>query len=168
MDIIKYEKEILKEVLGDELYALYIIGIEESTQIYKDIRDGKAFSFEFCGQTINKVWNGLENAEKVSLSAYFTYYKYKERKASQSTDVGEILADSEHAVRVDPTAKVVNAWFEMRQLYGVTPRGFNHLNTAHYVFYNDLSSLYNFLLANTETYPTWVFKPKNSINGFNY
>ena len=67
----KREKEALLSVLGYELYTLFIAN--PSVQIYKDILDGKEFSFEFCGKTITRKWIGLANVEKISLLAFYTY-----------------------------------------------------------------------------------------------
>ena len=168
IDIGVYQKEILIDVLGYELYTLFIAGLAAETVIYKDIRDGKVFTFELNGKTITRKWNGLINTEKISLISDFTYYKITERKVSHSTAIGEVIPDAENAVRSNSTDKMVNAWYRMREMYGITPRGFVKITDSDYVHYNDLPSLYNFLLANTDVYPTWEFEPKNSVSGFGY
>ena len=58
----------------------------------------------------------------------------------------------------------------MVELYGITPDRLIYdelfLNQSGYNHHNALPSAYNFLLANLETYPEWVFKPLERQNIF--
>ena len=44
--------------------------------------------------------------------------------------------------------------------------GFNKFDLSTYEFLNDDPSLFNFMLANVDDYPTWEFTPEKNINIF--
>ena len=165
-----YQKEILMAEFGYVLYTAFMAGLAEDPVLekWKDLRDGKSFEFELSGKTITRKWNGLINEEKISLISDYTYYKIKEKEASHSSQIGEVNPNSENSTRTNSSDKIANAWLRMREMYGITPRGFSKLNDAYYIHYNDLPSLYNFLLANETSYDDWEFEPKNSVNVFGY
>ncbi|MBW2610662.1 MAG: hypothetical protein JRC68_10025 [Deltaproteobacteria bacterium] len=166
VDISVYEKEILTDLIGYELYKDFVEN--QTDQRWVDFIEGKEFEFEFNGKTLIRKWNGLTNTIKLSLLSDYTYYKLKEQEATISAEIGEVIPNGENSLRANSTDKMVNAWLRMRELYGITPYGFNKLNEAHYIHYNDLPTAYNFLLANIETYENWEFEPKNSVNVFDY
>lgn len=185
--IVKYEKEALLSMLGYELYQLFIDN--PAVQIYLDIMDGKEFSFEFGGKTITRKWVGLANDEKESLLAYFTYVKYETDRNTKNSSVGHITPNVENAIQDSPRAQYVNAWnkyvfhrgdFQKVNKYSghshLTRGGrfreykdwnilnFKKFDLNTYEFLNDDPSLFNFLLANKDDYPTWEFTPAGNIN----
>ena len=175
--ILRYEQEILKSLLGYTLWKEYTTGIAEVTpdQKWKDLRDGAEFSFELNGYTIETKWEGFENARKISLVAYYIYYQYRKYGETQFTGTGEKSQVSENSTDADFQNKMIWIQNEMVRLYGVTPnylirRGIGQYfrNLDNYVHYNDEPSAFNFLLANKDTYTSWVFSPirKDTYLGF--
>lgn len=190
--IVKREKEALISVLGYELYEIFIAN--QAVQIYKDILDGKEFSFEFCGKTVTRKWVGLANTEKISLLAYYTYFFYEKDRNEFNSSVGFVKPKVENSVQENPRLKFVNAWnqyvFQKGDFQKVITnkfsgrsflrRGrrfresvdldqvfaFNKFDLTTYEFLNDDPSLFNFLLANIDDYPTWEFTPEKNINVF--
>ncbi len=161
-DVDKYQKEVLKKVLGFELYSLFIASPTDAR--FADIIDGKAFSFDFCGKTITREYVGLSNIELESLIAYYVYYWAVSNKATYTSGIGEVLPQGENSTRVSPNMKLMRAWNNFVELSGVTCKYFNKLDLSSYRFANDSGSLYNFLLANKETYPEWEFTPTGKEN----
>lgn len=177
--ILQYEPEILKYLLGYELYTLLIADLDGSgdpqTAIYTDLVDGAEFSFELNGKTINTKWNGFRNTELISLIAYYVYFSYRTQNEAFNSGYGQTISLGENSTKVDPTPKLIAVWNKMIELYGQTPNYiFNDLRSPDEYFleqdnfnhYNILPSAYNFLLANIDDYPTWVFKPLELKNLF--
>lgn len=182
--ILEYEKEALLSALGYELYELFIAN--PTVQIYKDILDGKEFSFEFCGKTVTRKWIGLANSEKDSLLAYYTYVNYEKDRNTFNSSVGFVTPKVENAEQSNPRLKYVNSWnayvfqrgdFQKINKYSnrLYLRGrryrentlyFDKFDLNTYEFLNDDPSLFNFLLANVASYPTWEFTPVDNINVF--
>lgn len=182
--ITQYEKEILIDVLGYELYSLFVAdGYDSpSSQRFLDILNGKEFEIDYCGKTIKQKWNGLKDeATYQSLIAYFTYYKYVKRTNDHLGGIGNTMFQPENGKRTSPIDKMSNAWKRMLELYGHIPS--NCLRQGIYTWnfwylgncevwetptmiYNPDPSLYNFLASNIDTYPEWVFKPKGTVNVF--
>lgn len=170
VDITVFEREIMLDLFGYPLYTAYSAGIAATTPLQKwiDLRDGKVFSFDVNGKTVTRRWNGLINSIKLSLLSFYTYYKVKERLVSQTAEVGETYPKGQNSTPANAAPKMANAWLRMRELYGITPYGFDKLNSSHYVHYNALPTAYNFLLANESSYDDWEFEPKNSVNVFDF
>ena len=181
--IVKREKEALISVLGYELYELFIANL--TVQIYKDILDGKEFSFSFCGKTVTRKWVGLANTEKISLIAYYTYFFYEKDRNEFNSGVGFVKPKVENAVQENPGLKFVNAWNQyvfqkgdfdkinkcssrLRSSRRLRPDAsyFDKFDLTTYEFLNDDPSLFNFMLANISDYPTWEFTPEKNINLF--
>lgn len=165
-DVDKYQKEVLKKVLGFELYSLFITD-PSSEQRFIDIRDGKSFTFDFNGKTITREYVGLQNDELESLIAYYVYFWAVRNRATYTSGIGEVLPNAENSQRVSPSDKLRWAWNNFVELSGVTCDYFNKFDLSSYNFANDEGSLYNFLLANKEIYPEWEFTPTDKINLFN-
>ncbi|MCK5614230.1 hypothetical protein KAR91_70850 [Candidatus Pacearchaeota archaeon] len=182
--IVKREKEALISVFGYELYELFIAN--PAVQIYKDILDGKEFSFEFCGKTVTRKWVGLANTEKISLLAYYTYFFYEKDRNEFNSGVGFVKPKVENAVQENPRLKFVNAWnqyvfqkgdhskinkcsggsYLRGRRYRPDVSYFKKFDLTTYEFLNDDPSLFNFMLANVSDYPTWEFTPEKNINLF--
>lgn len=172
--ISQYQKEVLTDLLGYSLYKALIADLDGNgnpqSQRFIDLINGAEFSNDYrFTQTLK--WNGFANAEKKSLIAYFTYYKWLKKNHSHLSDVGNTKPEAENAERFDPTFKAVNAWQRMLDLYGEVPEEYSEvipsvLQASETCLFNDEPSAYNFLYANKETYPEWIFKPKWTINSF--
>ena len=180
----KREPEALISVLGYELYQLYIAN--PAVQIYKDILDGKEFSFEFCGKTVTRKWVGLANNEKISLLTYYTYVYYEKDRNTVNSSIGFVKPKPENAVQDNPRLEFVNAWnqyifqkgdhskinkcsgrsYLRGRRYRPDTSYFDKFDLTTYEFLNDDPSLFNFLLANVDDYPTWEFTPEKNINVF--
>ena len=180
--IVKREKEALISILGYELYNLFINNLTD--QIYLDIVEGKEFSFEFCGKTVTRKWIGLTNSDKVSLLAYYTYFFYERDRNVFNSSIGFVMPKAENAEQDNPRINYVSSWNNYIEQRGdlnkinecpntlitrrFRPRGtyFNEFDLTTYEFLNDDPSLFNFLLANVASYPTWEFTIENNINVF--
>ena len=172
--ITAYEEEILKKLLGYTLWKALDADLVDSvpqTQIYIDLVNGAEFTFTYEGYTINTKWEGLVNTAKKSLLAYYTYYQYRRNFVGNATGIAEVVNKPENATVVSPLHKLTRAWNRMVDLYGETPNIlFKYpdyfLTDSNYEHFNTQPSAYNFLLANSTDYPTWVFTPIRKINRF--
>jgi len=168
--ITRYEKEILVKLLGYELWKEFNDAIEAGDPIdqkWLDLRDGADFQLEYNGKTYNLHWNGLDNAEKVSILSYYVYFKFRENTNVITTGIGDQKGKGENSVSVDDYPKMVNAWNEMVNLYGHIPKeyhGFWSMDNLR--VYNSMPSAYNFLFANKDTYSDWLFQPIAYKNRF--
>jgi len=174
--ITQYEKEILIQLLGYKLYALLMADCNGTggvpvTQKYIDLVNGATFEHSFAGVETTLKWEGLKNTAKLSLIAYYTFYKYVERDVTHLSGTGTILTPSGKGSRASSVNKLCNAWERMRELYGKIPpewkRYYPHpiLGTSTRVFDMEPSA-YNFLYVNRLDYPDWVFTPQWNINAF--
>ena len=149
--ITRYEKEIIEKLFGYELGALVIAyNVSTSPQRIKDIVEGKEYTVG--DETIK--WNGLANTDKISLLAYYVYYKYAKNKASQLTNLGQVRPVVENSAIADPSQVLSSAWHNLRRLYGYS--GQNSL----------IPSAYNFLTEHESDYSEWVFTRLGSVNTF--
>lgn len=168
-----YEEKILKKLMGQELYKAYITDLngtsDPTAQRFKDLVDGAEFSFDYYGSTVNLEWNGLRDADlQVSLIANYVYFNFRNQTETINTNVGQKTASAELAVQADVFPKLRSVWNDMIDMYGETPEDYikneYFLDLSGYAHFNTLASAYNFLLANEETYPEWVFTPLRRIN----
>jgi hypothetical protein len=174
--ITQYEKEILISLLGYKLYSLLqadlVLGVPQ-TQKYKDLVDGVEFTQEFQGEDITLKWGGLANTELVSLIAYYVFFKYVERDVTRMYGSGVSMAtEGQGWVRTSAVNKLCATWERMRELYGKIPPEYRPIYTRPVsgvnlpCVFNIDPSAYNFLYANIDDYPDWIFTPLWSINGF--
>lgn len=171
----QYEKEILIQLLGYKLYSLLVADCTDgvpATQIYIDLVNGAEFDLEYRGETIPMKWEGLKNAAKLSLLAYYTFFKYVERDVTHLSGTGVILTPSGKGVRASSVNKLVNAWERMRTLYGILPPTYKPYFSRPLkgenlpCVFNCEPSAYNFLFTNKSDYPDWMFTPQWNINQF--
>lgn len=166
----KYEKEILISLLGYELYDLMIN--DQNTEPYKSLIEGAEFTMTFDGIEQKLKWEGFKNTAKQSLIAYYVYYKYQDENFIQPSGVGAIQAQAENADIISPYSKMVNAWNEMIALYGYFDNyWFTSSNTCIIQpdgsrIFNNAPSAYNYMIANIESFPKWIFTPLRMINHF--
>lgn len=167
-----YEAAFLKMLLGYPLYKLLLADLDGNgdpqTEPYTSLVDGAEFSFEYAGLTITDKWEGLRGLNKKSVIAYYVAYQYIDQNETFNTTAGQKRNNSENSISVSPVFKLVDIWNKMVDLYGPVPdyRSEFFLNNDNYVHYNALPSAYNYLLANKDTFSTWVFKPLQKINVF--
>lgn len=131
------EEKVIELLLGYDLYKLYTAGVA-STQIYKDIKEGKEYTSSSRGNT---KWMGLvyslgtSPTVKKSLIANYIYYLFYRDMASQSTIAGEKIKLSENSIDAFPDYKLAAAWNEMVKM-----------NFA----------LRDFILSNKTIYPEYI------------
>lgn len=176
--ITQYEKEILIQLLGYKLYSLLIADLTGAlgapvTQKYLDLVNGAEFTHSFNGQDITLKWEGLKNTALQSLIAYYVFYKYVERDVTRLYGTGVSMSQTEKGFeRVSPVNKLCNTWERMRELYGKIPSEYKPVYVRPVIgsntsgVFNSDPSAYNFLFANKEDYPDWIFTPQWNINAF--
>lgn len=169
----QYEKEVLLKLLGYSLFKAMNADLDGSgnpqEQRFVDLVDGSEFQHtDGFAQTLK--WEGFRNDQKLSLCADYVFYEYIKRTAQKISGVGNVDIKAENAQKVSPVQKLSSAWYRMRELYGIVPP---HIKWRNPVKGSDLScvfdsrpSAYNFLFANKENYPEWVFTPIRA-NGVN-
>ena len=128
--IAKYEPQFVKAILGQELYDLYIEGIDAETAIYESIRDGGTYDDVYG---VVQKWEGFTAG--MNPIANYIYWYYQKSNASSTTGVGETNASVENGTRTSPNQKMVEAWSEMVDMN---------------------RKLHGYLYANREDYPTWI------------
>lgn len=182
----QFEREILIKALGVRLYNEFISNIDtdpqspnygnvdpSADQQWKDLLNGSTYS--------DKVWRGLRyevGTRKLSLMAYYVFYKYLEEKHIQRTTLGVVKADAENANVVNPSFVMEKAWRAMYEWYG---KGYRCCCDYDYFFglyyYDDCCcddkdykrefvDLYTFLNDNRSLYPNWVFTTIKNKNRF--
>lgn len=151
--ITRFEKEVLTSLLGYELYKEVIASTATEGPIF-DLVNGKEYTVEFNGRDQLIKWNGLKNTDKVSLIAYYVYFNYQKQKATIPVATGRGKPTHENSTPVTMSITIHEAWSRMRELYG-------------YEGQSDLTpSARNFLLANIDDYPEWVFTDCGKVNSF--
>jgi hypothetical protein len=146
----RYEPEILTKLLGYDLAKDVIAYTGASTQLIKDIVEGK----EYLEGSYTVKWNGLKNSAKVSILAYYTYIQYLMDKSISFQNVGAVSANVENGVNVGPSVLIQRASASMRELIGYPGQD---------VY---APSLYNFLVKHSSDYPLWIFNEYRPVNVF--
>ena len=150
--ITKYEKEILMQLLGYDLYKDFIANPTDARWV--EFKDGAEYTVKSGASEYTVKWNGLVNTDLVSLIAYYIYFNYMRDLVTHTSGIGEVLSASENAARITPSDKMVHAWNEHIAIYGkltddaLTP------------------SAYRFLKENEDDYDLWIFRTKKTINSF--
>lgn len=148
--ITRYEPEILKRLLGYELWKLVSEYGTSPTQPIKNLVEGKEYTVS--GQLLK--WNGFKNADKVSLIAYYVYYWYVRNKNASFQTTGMRKQADENSVPASPILTLTGAWSILETLYGYNGQNFH------------IPSAYNFLSEFRSDYPTWQFRNIGNVNGF--
>ena len=143
------------------------------TQKYIDLVEGAEFTQTMDGEDITLKWEGLKNTQLQSLIAYYVFYKYVERDVTRLYGTGVSMVQPEKGFeRVSPVNKMINAWERMRELYGRIPPEYKGIYQRPVIgenlpcVFNCDASAYNFLFANKDDYPDWIFTPQWNINAF--
>lgn len=148
--ITRYERDILIQLLGYDLYKLVAAYSVSSQQRIKDIVEGK----EYTVGAYTVKWNGLINDEKESILSYFVYLKYLENHIVTFQNIGLVASTAEGGSMVSPLARYQQIGYKLRDLAG-------YYGQSAYA-----PSLYNFLSANSEDYPEWLFNEYYAPNAF--
>lgn len=168
--ITKYEKEILISLLGYELYDL--MNNNQTIEPYKSLIEGAEFSIEFDGITQTIKWEGLKNSAKESLIAYYVYYQYQKRNFIKPSAISSVKPLAENADISSPYPAMVEAWNRMIDLYGYFPNSWFMRSNASIMqpdgglIYNNAPSAFNYMSANIDSFPKWIFTPLKTINSF--
>jgi len=144
-----YEREILKQVLGTELYNLVVAAKADASGIYYDLINGKDYTVNCDGVDRIIHWNGLVNDEKISLLSDYVFTKYAEITRYAMTSEGVVIQGVENSTAISPTMKLVSVYNRCAGLVG--KGGESILN----------ETLYNFLYEHSDDYPTWTFRRPN-------
>jgi hypothetical protein len=147
----RFERDILIQLLGYDLAKLVLAyNVNTSPQRIKDIVEGK----EYTEGDYTIKWNGLLNAEKVSILSYFVFCEYVKSKSVTFQNVGVIASQAEGGSNVGAAGLVGDAGYRLRELAG-------------YCFQDPYApSLYNFMQKHESTYPEWIFNEFKPINQF--
>ncbi len=152
-DITKYEPEILKQLLGYELWKL-VDDDPASPDRIQDLVEGKEYTVSFNNRNQTIKWNGLTNSENISLIAYWVYYWWQRNNATHTTSLGEGKSKLENSFIAMSNQKIGNAWYRLRELYGYPGQRITE------------PSAYNFLKENEDDYPEWIFEPIGLVTMF--
>lgn len=150
--IAKYEPEVLKMLLGYELYELMITS--PTVEPYKSLIEGAEYTVQHNGRSQKVKWNGFTNTEFISLIAYYVYYWYNRDKASLTNTVGEVKSKQENSYNATQASKIMNAWSRLEELYGCP--GQSEL----------IASAYNYLTEKETDFPEWIFTNLGNVNSF--
>ena len=167
--ISKYEPEIRIDLLGYELNKALEADLDggvPQTQRFIDLVNGAEFTHPDTEQLLK--WIGFVNTEKESMIAYYVYYNYVYYNNIHLAGIGSVLIESENSKRESPFDKLQLSWEKFQKLYAgfdyeINERCFseNGIKVADLAgTFNTLPSAYNFLYANKENYPEWVFTVK--------
>lgn len=136
--IVKYEREALIQLLGYTLYKELKAEIDSVPQTYTDkwsrLVNGYEYEIDYLGDTYLVKWNGLINSDKVSLLAYYIYFKYVQFHVTHTSGFGELIQNAENASKISPSQKMVNAWNRFIDLRGnpsddrINPTCYNFLD----------------------------------------
>jgi len=167
-EITKYETECRIDLLGYELNKLLEADLVEGvpqTQRFIALVNGAEFTHPDNNRLLK--WIGFVNTNKESLFAYYIYYHYVNNNNVHLSGIGSVSVQAENAVKVHPFDKLQIAWSKFLKLYS----GFDFFENEYFSedgtevdslpgTFNSLPSAYNFMYANKESYPEWIFKPQ--------
>lgn len=173
--ITKYETKCRIDLLGYELNKLLEADLNNAgipqTQRFIDLVNGAEFRHPDTDQLLK--WIGFVNENEESLLAYYIFYNYVYNDNIHLSGVGSAKIKAKNAERVSPFDKLQVAWSKFLKLYS----GFEFHENEYFsengtevanMFgtFNTLPSAYNFLYANKDDYPEWIFKPQYNKNIF--
>lgn len=149
--ITKFENEILKKLLGYELWKLVSNYLASGTETrITEFVLGKEYTVD--GHLIK--WNGLKNEQLTSLIAYYVYYWFVRSKSVIMQMTGTMQSVGENTKNASPVMSLTEAWSRLEDLYG-SPTDHALKPTA-----------YNFLKEHEADYPEWVFTELGNVNSF--
>lgn len=136
-----YEPDMLNALLGVDLYAALLAGLEAPVVDPKwtDLLNGGTYTDRAGRKTI---WHGLANLSRLtSPIANYIYYQYARQTASWSAGAGEVLPTLMNGERFPAANKMATIWNDMVDM--------NY-------------RMVGYLNENAATYPEWEPIPWNS------
>jgi hypothetical protein len=133
------EEEVLRQLLGDQVYEDFIDGLETSGPIeqkWLDLRDG-GITFEYESTTYR--YGGVK-----SILTPYVYSQWISDNASNYTGIGVTVANSENSVVVPPTNTII--------------KSYNDASRAGEVLYK--------FMASGDDYEGYYYKPLGKLNIF--
>ena len=141
------EPEVLKYLMGNILYSLY--KANEDAEPYLTLRNGGNYVVDKNGVEVTLVYPGLKE-----LVGHYSYCEIMRNRVTSTQSVGEVRSRVENSGYANNFRKVFSAWARFEELYGYP--GQSKL----------IPSAYNFLNANKELFPDWIFEDlRGGING---
>jgi len=161
-----YEKEILIDGLGIELYDLLVTeyaDLDNASQPIKDLVNGK----EYTANSLTVKWEGLKN---YSFLPYYIYWKYIQEKQDVFTTLGVERPEGVNSAHASSVYRATDKYNEfLRKYQGVdqAPRVI-HTSYGYGVDYqvstSTIRSLYQYLNDNKADYPTFRFTMHYPLN----
>jgi len=150
--ITRYQKELLLKLLGYDLWKLVdAYDPANSEQRIKDLVEGKVYNVS----GYNVKWNGLLNADKISMIAYYVYYWYVRNKSVSVSPLGTQQAKNENSSDATALFTISQAWERLQALYGYPGQDLY------------IPSIYNFLILHYSDYPEWWFTTFTELGSTN-
>lgn len=153
-----YEPEILKMLLGFDLYRQFKTGLDEATPAEKwtNLKDGAVYDVVIGDITYKVEWEGLEK-----LITSYVYFSYVRDNFNQLTTLGVISSTAENATQIDPNYKMVWAWNEAEKRSG----NYKHVATGESLTYLSVeNTLFNFVFSHLTDYTNWIYMPIEPMN----
>ncbi len=151
------EAEILKKLLGLDLYDDFIAGLAPSSLDYPeqkwiDLLDGAKYTYN----GIKYEWVGMRK-----LLTPFIFAMWLRDNYDNYSETGVSVGKVENAEMIGPQLRIVTAWNKGYEMAGSgkkyeSSKVFNHKN-----------SLYGFLRINITDYSNWVYTDIGYMNRFN-
>jgi len=135
--VTRYERDILIQLLGYDLYKLVAAYTSASPQRIKDIVEGKEYTLD----TYTIKWNGLKNDQKISILSYYVFIEYVKNYSESFQNIGAVSAPGTKS----PAGLIQRAGVRLKELAGYP--GQNGYKP----------SLYNFMGNYLTTYPEWIW-----------
>jgi hypothetical protein len=134
------EEDILRKLLGNELYDQFIEGLEGSpASLWIDLLDGDSYDTKYKYRGIKHTITG------------YVYARWIEETSSRLTNSGFVTAvQTEGTQTVQPMERMVIAWNKFARRAG------SHCNREN--------SLYGFLDFNRDTYENWEWDDPGYMN----
>ena len=108
----KYERELLVNALGVELYD-QLAPLTTYTGKWADLVDGETYTVD--GKKYK--WEGLKGHNKNSLIANYTYCEWLRNDESTYTTTGIVQNKAKNAMPFSPSPKYIKAWNEFISMY---------------------------------------------------
>lgn len=157
-----FEDDALNKMLGYDLKSEYLLN--PTSQRFLDLRDGAEFTFTFQGRVVTRKWIGFKNDKNISVLAYHSYFYIQRDRTTHTGNLGETKTREESSDSASSWSKSISAWNKYIALKGEANDWYNSFELSSYEHIDDKPSLFNFLLANKETYPEWVFESEEEQN----
>lgn len=151
------EAEILKQLLGLDLYNDFIAGLNPDSVDYPEEKWQKLLDgAEYTYNGITYEWKGMRK-----LLRPFIFSMWLRDNYDNYNETGVSVAKVENAEMISPALRIVQAWNKFYGMAGdstkcYTSKTYNHKNT-----------LYGFLKVNFTDYSNWVYTDVGSMNRFN-